>query len=222
MRLAIFLLAAGFHGFLLFFTVFNMKTKVILPETGPKVMKLLDISELSLPEESPAVPPPMAPPQPKKPPVIPQQTTEPIAALMVETTEIAEIPAFTPEPSIPESRPQQGTSVNQASSDAEAAQRAQNAALTTAYIQKNFNYIQRRIRDKLVYPPQAKRTGVQGNAELLFTIHADGTVSDIRVRVSSGHELLDQAAIDAIYAAAPFRPAPVQARIAVPITFKLR
>ncbi|MDR3341179.1 MAG: TonB family protein [Treponema sp.] len=218
MRLAIFLLAAGFHGFLLFFTVFNMKTRVILPETGPKVMKLLDISELSLPEEPPAVPPPVAPPQPKKPPVIPQQTTEPIAAIMVETEEIAE----TPELSVPESGLQQGASVNRASGDAEAAEGAQNAALTTAYIQKNFNYIQRRIRDKLLYPPQAKRTGVQGNAELLFTIHADGTVSDIRVRVSSGHELLDKAAIDAIYAAAPFRPPPVRARIAVPITFKLR
>ena len=95
-------------------------------------------------------------------------------------------------------------------------------ALTTAYVKRNYEYIQRRIRDKLVFPPQARRAGIQGNAEISFTIHEDGRVSDVTVSRSSGSELLDTAAVDASYAASPFRPPPAEARLAIPINFRLR
>jgi protein TonB len=94
--------------------------------------------------------------------------------------------------------------------------------LTAAYVTRNFDYIQRRIRDNLVYPPGARRTGAQGRAEAVFTIHADGGVSGVTIRISSGAEILDRALVDAIHASAPFPPPPVPARIAVPITFRLR
>jgi protein TonB len=94
---------------------------------------------------------------------------------------------------------------------------------TAAYVKKNFDYIQRRIRDRLVYPAGARRMGVQGKTEVIFTIHENGTVSAVTVRLSSGNELLDKAAVDAVYAAAPFRPPPPsQARLVVPVVFSLR
>jgi protein TonB len=95
-------------------------------------------------------------------------------------------------------------------------------ALTAAYTRRNFDYIGRRIREKLVYPPQARRTGVQGRAEAIFTVYPDGSVGGLEILASSGQESLDQALVDAIRAAAPFPPPPVEIRLAMPLTFRLK
>jgi protein TonB len=95
-------------------------------------------------------------------------------------------------------------------------------ARTGDYVRLNYDYIQRRIRDRLVYPSVARRAGMQGVAELVFTIHEDGRVSDVRVRKSSGHSLLDEAAVKTVFAAAPFPRPPAPARLAIPIAFRLR
>jgi protein TonB len=73
-----------------------------------------------------------------------------------------------------------------------------------------------------VYPSRARRAGIQGTAEIGFTVHRDGTVSAVTVLVSSGQESLDQAAVAAIHAAAPFPPPPVQVRLVIPLSFRLR
>jgi protein TonB len=96
------------------------------------------------------------------------------------------------------------------------------AALSAAYVKRNYDYIHRHIAEKLIYPPQAKRTGILGTAEISFTIQEDGRVSDVTVVSSSGSELLDTAAVEAIYAASPFRPPPAQARLSIPVAFRLR
>lgn len=96
------------------------------------------------------------------------------------------------------------------------------AGQSADYIKRNYNYLQRRIRDKLVYPPPARKAGIQGVTEVTFTIHEDGKVSGITIRKSSGHEILDNAAVQTIIAASPFPKPPAPARIAIPISFKLR
>ena len=90
------------------------------------------------------------------------------------------------------------------------------------YVQDNLLYLQRRIKEKLIYPAQAKRTGIQGTVEIRFRIHLDGSVSDIRVMRSSGSTLLDEAAAETIRKAAPFRPPSVQTTLVIPIVFSLR
>jgi len=103
------------------------------------------------------------------------------------------------------------------------AERSSEAASRTAeYVRRNYNYIQRRIGDKLVYPLKARKAGMQGITELGFTIHEDGSVSGVTVRASSGHAILDEAAVAAVFAAAPFPKPHSPARIAIPISFKLR
>jgi protein TonB len=99
---------------------------------------------------------------------------------------------------------------------------AEKSSQSAEYIKRNYRYIQRRIRDKLVYPAPARKAGIQGVTELSFTIHEDGRVSAVRVLKSSGHVVLDEAAVDTIYAAAPFPKPPASARIAIPIAFRLR
>jgi protein TonB len=103
-----------------------------------------------------------------------------------------------------------------------AANTALGMAAATDYVKHNYEYIQRRIRDKLAYPAQARRAGLQGSAEISFTIHEDGSVSDVTITSSSGSELLDTVAMEAIRAASPFRPPPAEARLAIPVTFRLR
>jgi len=100
--------------------------------------------------------------------------------------------------------------------------KSETAARTAEYVRRNYNYIQRRIGDKLVYPPQARRAGIQGSTELVFTIHEDGSVSGVTVRASSGHAILDEAAVAAVFAAAPFPQSHSLMRIAIPVSFKLR
>jgi len=103
------------------------------------------------------------------------------------------------------------------------AERNSEAAVRTGeYVKRNYSYIQRRIGDKLVYPPHARKAGMQGITELGFTIHEDGSISGVTVRVSSGHAILDEAVVAAVFAAAPFPKPHSPARIAIPISFKLR
>jgi protein TonB len=97
-----------------------------------------------------------------------------------------------------------------------------NTAQSAEYIKRNYRYLQRRIRDKLVYPSQARKAGLQGVSEVSFTIHEDGRVSAVSLVKSSGHSILDEAALETIYAAAPFPRPPAPARIAIPIAFRLR
>lgn len=75
------------------------------------------------------------------------------------------------------------------------------------------------------YPTAALRRGHEG--EVLLNIHVlhDGTVGEIRLERSSGHELLDQAAIKAVkrwtFSPAHRNDRPVDAWVTVPVRFSI-
>ena len=54
------------------------------------------------------------------------------------------------------------------------------------------------LSEKLVYPLQARKRGWEGEVLLGFRIDPDGNFSDVTVLRSSGHSLLDRAAIRAL------------------------
>jgi len=60
----------------------------------------------------------------------------------------------------------------------------------------------------LNYPDEAKRKKLYGNLVLHVAVRADGNIDNIRLLHSSGHKLLDDAAIRIIKLAAPFAPFP--------------
>ena len=60
----------------------------------------------------------------------------------------------------------------------------------------------------LNFPDQARRSGLAGNPVLEVAIKADGDLHEIIVRRSSGHRILDQAALRILRLAAPFDPFP--------------
>jgi protein TonB len=71
-----------------------------------------------------------------------------------------------------------------------------------------FNKIKQSIESEWEYPELALRYGLQGKLSLEFTIANDGQLAHLRLIRSSGSQLLDEEAIRAIKAAAPFPPIP--------------
>jgi len=75
------------------------------------------------------------------------------------------------------------------------------------------------------YPWQARRMGIEGRVVLHVEILQNGNTGRIEIRQSSGHELLDQAAIRAVgdWRFDPARAAgtPITAWADVPISFRL-
>jgi TonB family protein len=48
------------------------------------------------------------------------------------------------------------------------------------------------------YPTWSRLWGQEGTTDLMLQVHADGTVSDLKVAQSSGYERLDDAAVDCV------------------------
>jgi protein TonB len=203
-------------GAFLFLTV-NSQSRARTPPSPEMLFSLVNIGVLE-PE----------PPPPPEPPVVrlPVALLPPSEELPVENFITAE-----EIPPAEEALPVEAAAVFQSAVAGPAAVTVRTAvpqsadsdsAAAGAYVRRNYTYIQRRIRDRLEYPSQARRAGIQGVAEISFTIHRDGTVSGVTVAVSSGRESLDQAAVAAVHAAAPFPAPPAPARLAIPVAFRLR
>lgn len=64
----------------------------------------------------------------------------------------------------------------------------------------------------LNYPEKVRTQKLSGRLRVLVSLNSDGTVREIQVLESSGHPLLDQAAIDIVQLSAPFAPFPLSMR----------
>ncbi len=62
------------------------------------------------------------------------------------------------------------------------------------------------------YPGEARRKKLYGHLVLHVALRANGTIFEIRVRKSSGHKVLDDAAIRIVRLAAPYAPFPAEIR----------
>jgi protein TonB len=71
-----------------------------------------------------------------------------------------------------------------------------------------FNKIKLSIEAQWEYPEVALRYGLQGKLLLEFTIAGNGQLEQLRLVRSSGSQVLDEEAMRAIKAAAPFPPIP--------------
>ena len=62
----------------------------------------------------------------------------------------------------------------------------------------------------LNYPEEARRNQLYGDLKLLVTIRPDGSLQNARVIASSGHKVLDDAALRIVRMAAPYPPFPAE------------
>ncbi|MBS1227216.1 MAG: TonB family protein [Proteobacteria bacterium] len=80
---------------------------------------------------------------------------------------------------------------------------------------------QRKISEHLFYPPEAIARGIEGEVRLIVKLSADGAVEDVSIAASSGHPLLDNAAIKAAYAMGRLTGASSRELI-LPVIFRLQ
>ncbi len=80
---------------------------------------------------------------------------------------------------------------------------------------------QRKLSEHLFYPPEAIARGIEGEVRLILKLSADGAVDDVSVAASSGHALLDNAAIKAAYAMGKLTGARSRELI-LPVIFRLQ
>ena len=64
----------------------------------------------------------------------------------------------------------------------------------------------------LNYPEEARQKQLYGDLKLLVTIRPDGSLQNVRVIASSGHKVLDDAALRIVRMAAPYPPFPTEMR----------
>jgi len=80
---------------------------------------------------------------------------------------------------------------------------------------------QRRLSEVLFYPPEAVARGLEGEVRLLLTLDRDGRLLDAQVAASSGHRMLDEAAVKAAFAMGSLPEAGARELI-LPVVFRLR
>ncbi len=77
------------------------------------------------------------------------------------------------------------------------------------------------------YPHRARRLGQEGTPVIAFEFRRDGTLVADRLKIGSGHELLDEAALAMLRQAAPLPEVPremtgTRFRYVLPVRFSLR
>lgn len=79
---------------------------------------------------------------------------------------------------------------------------------------------QRKLSEHVYYPPEAVARGLQGEVRLLVALDRGGNIVQAKVIVSSGHAILDQAALRAAYAIGHL-PRAGALDLVLPVIFKL-
>jgi protein TonB len=75
--------------------------------------------------------------------------------------------------------------------------------------------------EQLLYPPEAVAAGIQGEARVRITLDAGGAVTQASIARSSGHGVLDAAALRAVYGLERLPGAPA-GELVLPVIFRLR
>jgi protein TonB len=91
-------------------------------------------------------------------------------------------------------------------------------------------YLQRlmaQLAKHKTYPPELKKQRLDGTVQVGFRIAADGTISQVRVVTSSGHRLLDDAAMAMVRNASPVPAIPSSLQrqamtLVVPVSYTLQ
>ena len=80
---------------------------------------------------------------------------------------------------------------------------------------------QRRLAEHVFYPQEAIDRGLEGDVRLLVTLDGDGRITDVQIAASSGHVVLDQAALQAARSLGAL-PGTGRSEIFLPVRFQLR
>ncbi len=65
---------------------------------------------------------------------------------------------------------------------------------------RDIQIAQRKLSEQQFYPPEAIARNIEGEVRLIIKLSENGSVDDVAIAASSGHTILDNAAIRAAYA----------------------
>lgn len=192
----------------------------------PALPLIMQVSLISSPAPKPAVTPQTIKPAPvpkKLKPVIPKKSPKIVRPTISPPTE----PAPAPVPAKPDAgsstAPAPAPAPSPASSSAATA-KATAAPKSETFTEANFraNY---GFNPKPNYPRIARNRSWQGKVLLRVQVSAEGTSNEVTVHRSSGHEILDDSAVEAVkqwrFIPAKRGDKPVASSVIVPILFKL-
>lgn len=189
---------------------------------------IMEVSMVAIPLPVADVPPPAppAPPEPRKPvppkplikpkPVVKKPSPKPV----VHKTEPVFIPVAKEPTPLPVTAPTPAP-VKAGSAPAKAAPAAPKPqTFTQASVGANYGY-----NPKPKYPSIARSRGWEGKVILQVHVSADGDAQQVSVSQSSGHDILDEAAVNAVegwrFVPAKRGDKAVASTVNVPINFKL-
>lgn len=190
------------------------------PPTLPKSLPLDFRLVLQAVEEVAAVSdavPPVAVPQPVK--KVPKPVVEK-KPLPVEPTPVPKIVASEPQPAPLSEEPELVEPPLPTPIPVEVSTAEREAAEAVRYAQ-TVTDIRGQVLDRLTYPAIARRMGWYGKLVLGFVLCDDGSVENLTVLESSGHKVLDRAALQAVAANAPFSGGYPRTEVKLPINFQL-
>lgn len=205
----------------------NQPIEQSITPAQPLMMEVSMIG-LSIPKPVVAPPEPVVPPSPppeKKVTPVPKKTLKPVvtkkkaankAPVQQQTQDFA--PAE-PMDQVADS------SESQASNSASVSHNSQSTGQNQTFTEANFkaNYAH---NPKPIYPVKAKNRGWQGKVLLKVNVSAEGHSKAIAIHQSSGHDVLDESAMEAVwhwrFIPAKRGETAVESLVIVPIIFSLR
>jgi protein TonB len=95
-------------------------------------------------------------------------------------------------------------------------------ALEESFLKERLSVISNIVQKHINYPPVARRMGWEGKVLVSFVLEPNGDIRDLKVLKSSGYEVLDKEALDAIRKSyRDFPKPPVSVVVKLPINFRL-
>lgn len=183
---------------------------------------IMEVSLIAAPRQQAAATPiaQAKPEEPKKQPdKKPVKKKQPVVRKQMELPKpLAMAEAMLPAPSTAESAPPPVAPSAAANVSNKAA--TETAAFTEANFNANYG-----SNPKPKYPSTATSRGWEGTVRLLVSVSAEGDSEEVTVQHSSGHDVLDEAAIEAVerwkFIPAKRGETPVSSSVVVPINFVL-
>lgn len=100
-------------------------------------------------------------------------------------------------------------------------------ATTPGKLSQYYMEIRSKVANQQVYPRIARMQGLSGRVLVIFELAKNGNIVEAKVQSSSGYEILDRSAVEAVKSAQPFPVFPEffnreSVRVEIPLVYDLR
>ena len=100
-------------------------------------------------------------------------------------------------------------------------------ASTPGKLSQYYMEIRSKVAKQQVYPRIARMQGLSGRVLVTFVLSKNGNIFEAKVQSSSGHEILDRSAVEAVKSAQPFPVFPEffnrdSVRVEIPLVYNLQ